>query len=142
MSRATPQMRDFAERLITFETGGNKSAELPTPAAVLVCKKLGPPLAALMGNTGFRMLLARALAHAAAEVPSLRAVQVNADGSLGEADKPEMQADPAKMAEGGVVLVANLLGLLAAFIGESLMLWIVHDVWPILVLNDSFLRRE
>jgi hypothetical protein len=33
-------------------------------------------------------------------------------------------------AEAGVVLIAQLLGLLVAFIGESLMLRILLDVWP------------
>jgi hypothetical protein len=34
------------------------------------------------------------------------------------------------MTEGGVVLVAQLLGLLVAFVGERLTLKIVREVWP------------
>jgi hypothetical protein len=135
-STRIPQMRDFAERLIAYETRGNNSSGTKTPAAFPVCEKLRPHLATLMGNTGFRALLSRALARAVADVPSLRAMQVTADGSLAELDKLEMQADPEQLAKGSVVLVAQLLDLLVAFIGENLMLRIVCDVWPKLSLND------
>ena len=136
MSQSTPQMLDFAERLIAFETRGNKSSGTKTPAAFPVCEKLRPHLATLMGNTGFRALLSRALARAEADVPSLRAMQVNADGSLTGLDEPEVQVDPEERSKGSVVLVAQLLDLLVAFIGETLMLRIVCGVWPKLSLND------
>ena len=135
-STRNPQMRDFAERLIAYEIRENKSSGTKTPAAFLVCEKLRPHLANLMGNTGFRALLSRALARAEADLPSLRAMQVKADGSLTGLDKPEVQADPEERAKGSVVLVAQLLDLLVAFIGEKLMLRIVCDVWPKLSLND------
>ena len=35
-----------------------------------------------------------------------------------------------------MVLVAQLLGLLVAFIGETLTLRLVREVWPKLPLND------
>jgi hypothetical protein len=128
-------MRDLAQWLIACETGGNKSSETKFPAAFQVCEKLRPPLATLMGNAGFRALLSRALAVAHAEVGSLRAVQVKADGSLEGLDGPEARVTPEEMAEGGIVLVAQLLGLLVAFIGENLTLRMVREVWPNLRLN-------
>lgn len=75
-----------------------------------------------MGNIGFKALLSRALALAAAEIPSLRTWQINADGSFERAEGVG--------AEGGVVLVAQLFGLLATFIGEELTLRLVREVWP------------
>jgi hypothetical protein len=136
MNQSSTQMLDFAERLIACETRGNKSSGTKTPAAFPVCEKLRPHLATLMGNTGFRALLSHALARAEADLPSLRAMQVKADGSLAGLDKAEVQADPEERAKGSVVLVAQLLDLLVAFIGETLMLRIVCDVWPKLSLND------
>src|SRR5450759_4775920 len=127
MSRATPQMRDFAVRLIAYETGGNESSATKSTAAFPVCEKLRPHLTTLMGNTGVRSLFSRALAQAKGEVSSLRAVQVKADGSLAGLDKLEGRADAEELAKGSVVLVAQLLGLLVAFIGEKLMLGIVSD---------------
>ena len=129
-------MRDLSQCLIAYETRGNKSSETKTPAACLVGEKLRPHLATLMGNVGFRALLSRALALANAEVPWLRAVHVKADGSLEGLDELEAQVDPDEIFEGCVVLLAQLLGLLVAFIGENLTLRLVREVWPKLSLND------
>jgi hypothetical protein len=136
MSQLTPQMRDFAERLIAYETGANSPSGTKNPPSFPVCEKLRPHLATLMGSTGFHALLSRALERAEADVSSLRVLQVNADGSLARFDSPEVQADPEELAKGSVVLVGQLLGLLAAFIGETLVLRIVCEVWPNLFLND------
>ena len=129
-------MRDFAERLIAHETKGNKSSEVKLPAAFLVFEKLRPQLANLMGSTGFRALLSRSLALASAEVPWLRAVHVKSDGSLEGLEKFEAQIDLDYFLEGRVVLLAALLGLLVAFIGEKLTVQLVRGVWPKLSLND------
>jgi len=129
-------MRDFAERLIAYETRGNKSSETKPPAVFLVGEKLRPQLATLMGNVGFRELLSRALALANAEVPWLRAVRVKADGSFEGSDEFGAQVDPDEVFEGSVVLLAQLLGLLVAFIGEDLTLRLVREVWPKLSLNN------
>ncbi len=136
MSRATPQMRDFAKRLIAYETLVNKSSATKTPAVFHVCEKLRPHLATLAGNGGFRALLARALALAAAEVPWLRAVQVNADGALEGGEELHAQLDPNQFFEGRVVLLAQLLGLLVAFIGENLTLRLVREAWPKIPLGN------
>ena len=129
-------MRDFAERLIVYETRENKSSETKTQAAFLVGEKLRPQLAALMGNVGFRALISRALALSNAEIPWLRAVHVNTDGSFQGLDELGAQVGPDEIFEGRVVLLAQLLGLLVTFIGELLTLRLVRDVWPKLSLNE------
>ena len=135
-------MRDFAERLIAHETRGNKSSGTKTSAAFLVCEKLRPQLANLMGNTGFHALVSRALALATTEAPWLRAMQVKSDGSLEMSGELEANVDPERIAEGGVVLTAHLLGLLATFIGEDLTLQLVREVGPKLLLNDLDLGKR
>lgn len=129
-------MREFAERLIAYEVKGNKSCETKPAVVYLVDKKLGPHLATLMGNVGFSALLSRALMLANAEIPWLRAVHVNADGSLEGLDELGAQVNPAAIYEGRVVLLAQLLGLLVAFIGEKLTLNLVHQIWPKVPLRD------
>lgn len=139
----TIQMRDFAERLVAHEVSKNGASGTTTPAASPVCEKLRPHLANLMGRTGFHALLSRALTRAGAEVPSLRSLQVNADGSLTQSDNVDMRNTPDELAAGSVVLVAQLLDLLVAFIGEKLTLQIVRDVWPKLALDDlTFSRKD
>jgi hypothetical protein len=83
-----------------------------------------------MGNGGFRALLARALALAGAEVAWLRAVHVKADGTLEGLEALHAQLKPADFLEGRVVLLAQLLGLLVAFIGPSLTSRLMGEVWP------------
>ena len=129
-------MRDFAERLIAYETRGNKFSETKAPAAFLVSEKLRPHLASLMGKVGFRELLSRALVLANAEVPWLRAVRLKADGSFEELDELGARVDPDEIFEGRVVLLSQLLGLLVTFIGEDLTLRLVREVWPKLSLNN------
>lgn len=132
-----PQLHDFAKRLVAYEMRGKHSSAPKTPIVFLVSGKLRPSLAALMGNVGFHALLSRALALASAEVPWLRTVQATADGSFEELHDVGLQRNPDEIVEGGVVLVAHLLGLLVAFIGEDLTLRLVRDVWPKLSLNNS-----
>ena len=130
-------MRDFASRLMAYETTGNQSS----PAAFRVCEKLRPQLANLMGNAGFHALLARALALANPHVPWLHAVRLKADGSLQGLDEPQPPVEPEKMDEGGVVLVSQLLSLLVAFIGEDLTLRMVREVWHKVPPNDLNLAK-
>lgn len=137
MSRATPQMRHFAQRLVAYEAKGSKSPKTKVPVAFHVCETFRPYLATLMGNAGFRALLSRALALASHEAPWLRAVHVNSDGSLGGLDDVEAQVAATQLAEGAVLLLAELLGLLVAFIGEILTLRMVREVWPKLPFHDS-----
>lgn len=141
MSRATQEMRDLSRCLITYETK-NKSSETIPSGSFHVCEKLRPHLATLMGNEGFRALLSRALALANVEVPWLGTVHVKADGSMEGLNEIKAQVEPEDIAEGSVVVFAQLLGLLVAFIGETLTLRMVREVWPKLPqINDLDLRK-
>jgi hypothetical protein len=123
-------MRDFAERLIAYEMRENVSSETKTLAAWPVSEKLRPHLATLMGAVGFHALLSRALVLASAEIPWLRAMHVKADGSLEGSSELGAQVSSDEIFEGRVVLLAQLLGLLVAFIGEDLTLRLASEVWP------------
>lgn len=129
MNRATPPTRELAGCLIAFETQKLTFPDTSVSGAFRVCERLRPHLATYMGSAGFRALLSRALALAGAEVPWLRLVQVKADGSLGGLERLETQVDPKELTEGGLVLVAQVLALLMAFVGEDLTLQLVREVW-------------
>lgn len=129
-------MRDFAERLIAYETAGNKSFKTKIPLAFLFDERLRPHLATLMGRVGFRALLSRALILANADVPWLSAVQVKTDGSLEGLGDLEARVGQQEFLNGCVILLAQFLGLLMTFIGEDLTLRLVRDLWPKLPLND------
>ena len=114
------QTRDLAESLIAHESAAGKTSEPMELAAFRVCDTLRPPVCALAGVDGFRALLSRALALAKAEAPILSVLQVAADGSLQGLDELGRQIDKDPVREGGVILIAQLLGLLLTFIGEAM----------------------
>jgi hypothetical protein len=124
------ESRYLARRLLTYEAVGSENSEPTESAAVRVCAKLRRPLITLAGVAGFRSLLSRALTLARAEAPSLSAVQVAADASLQGLDELEPQIDKEQAREAGVILIAQLIGLLRTFIGEGVTLRMVQDVWP------------
>jgi hypothetical protein len=130
MNRATPRLRDVAKRLILAEAARTKSPAKDVTDAFPVTDKLRPQLASLMGEGGTRALIARALALAIEEVSWLRSLHVNANGGLEGLQAQGAQLDPADYLEGRVVLLAQLLGLLVAFIGSGLTLRLVSEVWP------------
>lgn len=141
MSRATPEMRDFAERLVAHEMARTKSGP-DTPVALHICGQLRPQLSLLMGSTGYSALLARALALALPEAPGLRAVGVGADGTLAGMDAPDEHPEPEDLAAGGVALLAQLLGLLEGFIGGTQTVRILREVWPKLTLSELYFRND
>ena len=136
MSRASPKIRHFAKRLTVYERKIGLHSGTKTPPAFQVCEKLRAHLATLMGKTGFCELLSCALPRAQAEIPWLGSVHVKADGTLEGLEDLSEKRNPDELSEGGIVLVAQLLGLLVAFIGEALTLRIVREVWPTVQLDD------
>ena len=130
-------MRGLAKQLKALETPGNTSGEADNPALFLAVGKLRPHLSMLMGRGGFRALLARALVLASVEVPWLTAVRVGQDGELEGLAAAQTSFDPADFSEGEIVLLAQLLGLLVAFIGLALTLRLINQLWPQLSFNDA-----
>jgi hypothetical protein len=124
------ESQNLAQRLLAYEAVGDENSAPSESAASRVCAKLRGPLITLAGVAGFRSLLSRALTLARAEVPSLSAVQVAADGSLRGLDELVSQTDKEHARDGGAILIALLVGLLLTFIGEGLTIRLVQDVWP------------
>jgi hypothetical protein len=130
-------MRRIAKQLMASETPGNTPAEADHRAAFPATDKLRPHLSMLMGRSGFQALLARALVLATAEVPWLTAVQVVADGELEGLTLAHAKLEAADFSEGEVALLAQLLGLLVAFIGPALTIRLITQIWPQLSFDDA-----
>jgi hypothetical protein len=142
MNRASHSTRELAERLIAFEAGQKESSDAIAPTAFPVAEKLRPHLTTFMGNAGFHALLMRALALAGAEMPWLREVQLSPTGSLTLPEELAEKGAGKTLLEGRVMLVAQLLGLMVAFIGEKLTLQLLLDVWPKLSSKDFNFSNE
>lgn len=131
MLDTTPAMpTGFARRLLAYEVASDNPSVAQDSAAFRVCGKLRSPLSRLLGVEGFRSLLLRAQALAAAEVPWLANLEIKADGSWDDLKGLEDKLDADALAEGEVFLVGQLLGLLVIFIGPALTLKLLHDIWP------------
>jgi hypothetical protein len=141
MSRTTPSPKilELAQGLLAYEAARDNPSGTNMPAGFRVAEKLRRPLSTLAGSSGFRSLLARALTLAKARVPGLSAVQVKPDGSL---EGLSGLGNQDQAAEAGVILIAQLLGLLVTFIGESLMLSLVLDAWPDFPVFDTLEKKR
>jgi hypothetical protein len=132
------EMRDLAHRLLAYEAGAGKASESMGSPALRVYEKLRQSLGAFAGTAGFQSLASRALTLARPEAPSLSAVRVTSDGSLQGLGEIEAQVDTDKdrAGEGGIILIARLLGLLRIFLGEALTLSLLRNAWPGAAFDD------
>ena len=141
MNRATPKLRDFAERLISIGVIETESSASKPPAVFTVIEKLRPCLAQVVGDLGFSAVLSRALAIVNADVAWLRAVHVKPDGSLEGLDELEAKVDPKEIVEGRLVLLAEFFSLLVELIGERLVLQLVHQAMPKVSKDDLYFGK-
>lgn len=87
-------------------------------------------------------MLLRALALATADLPWLEKAHISPTGSVEFTDKSDLPASEEAIREGEIALMAQLLGLMEAFIGEKLTLQFVSDVWPKLNLQGSNVNKK
>ena len=128
-------MRRFARHLIDISTLEN-SGNIGSKSAFPVTDTLRPQLKLLMGTGGTRQLLARAITLATVEVSWLHSLRVTERGELEGLDQIRSLIDPAEFLEGRVILLAQLLGLLVAFIGPTLTSRMVGELWPQIPFRD------
>ena len=139
----SPKTRDLAHRLLDYEAFADKTPEPAGSATLRVYEKLRQGFGKFAGVAGFQSLASRALALARTEAPSLSAVRVSADGALQGLGEIEHQFDIDKVragefpaGEGGIILIARLLGLLLIFLGEPTTLRLLRNVWPGAAFDD------
>jgi len=129
--------REFAHRLLAYEALAVEASASTGSATHCVYEKLRRLLSALAGVGGFQSIASRALTLAKAEAPSLRKIQLAEDGCLHGPSECESLGDKDPDAEAGVILIAELIGLLFTFIGEALTLRLMQDVWPEITFDDD-----
>ena len=127
--------RDLARSLVASEADASTTTLHTEPATVRVYEKLRRQLGSPVGVDGFHALASRALALAKVESPGLSAVQIAANGGLRGLDEVESQTDADEYGEAGVILIAQLLGLFLAFLGEATTLRLIEDLR--LQIDDS-----
>ncbi|MCA1584486.1 MAG: hypothetical protein LC791_06835 [Acidobacteria bacterium] len=132
MSQVPPRLSDFARRLLSREA--DIGAESAGFAAALdrACDALHDRLAPLLSSPGFEALLGRSVQLASRDFPFLARVTVapstrcSLPGLPGALDgRP-----PEEVADALTAVLAHFIWLLVIFIGESLGLRKVREVWP------------
>jgi len=118
--------RDLARSLVAGEAGAGTTSLHTEPATVRVYERLRRQLGSSVGVDGFQALASRALALAKSQSPRLSAVQVTANGSLSGLGEVESKTD--EDGEGGITLIAQLLGLFLSFLGEATTLRLIEDL--------------
>jgi hypothetical protein len=144
---AAPGMRDLAHRLLDYEVIAGNTFDPSGFATIRVYEKLRQSLSAFAGVVAFEVLAFRALTQAKSDAPSLWPVQIAADGSLQGLGEYEPQidmdkdlADKLPAGDGGIVLIARLLGLLLSFLGEASTFSLLRNAWPGEAFDDRISR--
>ena len=120
MPEAPPAARVLARRVLLHEAGGRTESVTLAEAAERADARLKGRLGGLIGQTGYTILVARAVRLARAEVPTLEGVTVDtgAEGGLRGVRAFALASDDAGAAEVGLTaLLAHVIGLLSTFIG-------------------------
>jgi len=135
---AAPGMRDLAYRLLAYEDAAAETSEQRESTILRVYEKLRRSLGEFVGAAGFQSLATRALTLAKPDAPNLSAVRISEDGSLLGLGEIEIQFDINKdqAGDGGIILIARILGLLRIFLGEALTLSLLRNAWPGEALDD------
>jgi hypothetical protein len=136
-------MRELAHRLFAYEVVVGKTSEPMEFPILRIYEKLRQSLSAFAGVAAFESLAFRALTQAKSEAPGLWAVQVAQGGSLQGLGQFEPQIDMDKdladrfpAGDGGIILIARLLGLLLLFLGDALTLSLLRNTWPDEAFDD------
>ncbi len=102
----------------------------PQAEADKVFPALRAHLAARFGTVGFDAILNRAIRLTSAAVPSFGAIKVDSDGSLKGIDELLRHSPLEQVWDGLVLVLANVFGVVATFVGDDLTFRLVRSKWP------------
>lgn len=134
-----PVNRDLTWKLLALEGGASavgamSSAEVAT-SAVKIWDKLAQQFAQLVGDTGIWTLFDRSLVVSSASFPCLAtargaAAAAGARWSGSALHDCLARQDAAQAVEAFEGLLATTVELLGRFVGDRLVLGVLHEVWP------------
>jgi DNA-binding response OmpR family regulator len=116
----------LARVLLLHESKEKKSGD-NSPTIFRVFDKIRSPLLNVAGETGLRSILARALTLAKPEVGWLLPVKVSDSGSFEGLGLAEESITAAEISRGETAIIAQMLGLLFTFLGESMTRSLLQD---------------
>ena len=131
MSSAPPDVLALARVLLHHE-GAGRRAEQSVEATERVLQRLAERLGPLVGAAGFHMLLQRALKRTSAERAWLGAIELDPDSPwrLDGAADAVRDMTPEEAASAAAALLAELVGLIARFLGADMAIRLVRQSFP------------
>src|ERR1700733_11583411 len=121
---------ELARRLVASEADAAATSLHTEHATVRVYERLRQQLGAAVGVEGFQALASRALALARLDSPRFGAVQVTVNGALRGLGEVESRTDADEGGETGAILIAQLLGLFLALLGDATTMRLIEDLRP------------
>jgi hypothetical protein len=119
---------DLARNLVACEADASTTSLYTGSRTVRVYERLRRQLSAAVGTDSFQAIASRALALAKSESHRLGTVLVVANGDLCGLSEVESRKDTDEDGEVGIALIAQLLGLFLAFLGETTTLRLIEDL--------------
>lgn len=131
MNGPTPDMLELSRRIMEQEIGGREAPEEIALAIEGGFQRLCDALFNLVGHSGGQALLARALDLTRRDFGWLEAVLVEAGASIKFNNLPEVvrRESASSVVACATTLLATLIALLCAFIGEALTMRLVGRIW-------------
>ncbi len=129
--------RILARQTLAQESNGIESSNGSADACIRASEKLRIEMQRLVGITGYSTLITHAMTLGRMEDPWLESVVIEPDGSLvWRSDSAQVQ-DPDPLVSGCETLLARTMELLVIFLGETVTLRLLRNIWPELSQNGS-----
>ena len=139
MGQQNLKFRDLARRLLDHERGGRDTPVELVPAMEGAFRRLYEHMHNLIGQAGIQALLARAAHLTRTEARWIESITIHVEPILtltGLAERVESEG-AAEVFEGLELLLANIIGLLCTFIGDSLTMLLIRRIWPEVALETA-----
>lgn len=125
----TSEFARAARSLVAGAPGATETSAQIAERAFQAGERLLTHLSRLLGESGVRLLLKRAIVLASVNFPWLAAASTSENMSAALRDALALQ-DPESITEAFVEILVGFVGLLERLIGEPLVGRLLEEVWP------------
>jgi len=131
--RPSASVRRLASDCFVQEAGGAVASVASTAEATL--RRLRERLTRVIGGLGFEALLRRSIALAKSEYPHIRELRAGEEAFSLMASF-QLGVEPSEADGFAVAVLANIVVLLATFIGATLTARLLQELWPELDMRN------